>query len=172
MRNDNTQKLVWAGLFTAITTVATMFIRFPIPTLTNGYVNAGDAMVILSAFFLGPGWGAFAAGLGSALADVLGGFVAYFPGTLIIKALMTLTAGAILRKAKEKQKKSTIIFGGIVAELIMIIGYFIFESIFLGYGWGALAEILPNLAQAICGVAVGTVLFYALLRIPYVKKTF
>ena len=69
MRNDKIQKLVWAGLFTALTTIATMIVQVPSPL--GGYLNAGDAVVILSAFLLGSPWGALAAGLGSALAAAL-----------------------------------------------------------------------------------------------------
>jgi len=170
MRNDRTQKIVWAGLFIALSTVATMVIRVPSPT--GGYVNAGDAVVILGAFFLGPVWGAVAAGLGSALADILSTYAFYAPGTLIIKALMALTAGAILSSSKKKNSLPMAILGSIVAELIMIAGYFTYESTILGLGWGAIANIPGNSVQAVFGVLAGTALFYALLRIPYVKKTF
>ena len=98
MKRFETKTLVWAALFTALTTVATMVIQVPSPT--GGYLNAGDAIVLLSAFLLGPIWGAVAAGVGSALADILAGYAIYAPATLIIKALMALTAGALLRRAK------------------------------------------------------------------------
>ncbi len=170
MRNDKTQKIVWAGLFMALTTVATMVIRVPSPV--GGYVNAGDALVILSAFLLGPSWGALAAGLGSALADLFAGYVVYAPATLIIKALMALAAGAILHSAKGKKSLITAVSGSVTAEIIMIAGYFAYEAAVIGYGWGAVANLPGNCAQGIVGAAAGTVLFYALLRIPYVKKTF
>ena len=169
MKNDKTQKLVWAALFTALTTVATMVIQIPIGT---GYGNAGDCLVILSAFLLGSPWGAFAAGLGSALADLLSGFVIYAPATLIIKALMALTAGAILRSAKKKNALPMAVLGSIVAEIIMITGYFAYDALVLGYGLGAVANIPGNGIQGALNAIAGTALFYALLRIPYVKKTF
>lgn len=170
MRDDKIQKLVWAGLFTALTTVAT--IAIPIPSPTGGYVHAGDALVILSAFLLGPAWGAVAAGLGSALADIFTHHIVFAPATLIIKALMALSAGAILRRAKNKSSIKSAVLGSVIAELIMVAGYFAFEAVFLGLGWGAIAGVLPNCIQAVFGAVAGTALFYALLRIPYVKKTF
>jgi len=169
MKNDKTQKIVWAGLFIALTTVATM-IRLPVP-LSNGYVNAGDAVVIVSAFLLGPALGAIAAGLGSALADIFSGFAVYAPATLIIKALMGLAAGTILLKLKDKKPIFPAILGGITAAIIMVSGYFAYELILYGLG-GALADVIPNSIQGAFGVIAGSVLFYALLRIPYVKKTF
>lgn len=170
MKNDSIRKLVWAGLFTALVTVATMVIHIPSPA--GGYVNAGDAVVILGAFLLGPGWGAFAAGLGSALADIFTGYALYAPATLVIKALMALTAGAILRAAKKKRKLTAAIFGSAAAELLMVAGYFAYEALILPYGLGALANIPGNCIQGVFGAVVGTALFYALMRIPYVRKTF
>ena len=169
MRNDKIQKLVWAALFTALTAVATM-IRFPVP-LANGYVNAGDAIVIVGAFLLGPAWGALAAGLGASLADIFSGFAIYAPATLIIKALMALAAGAILRKLKDKKPTFPAILGSVTAVTIMVAGYFAYEVIIYGFA-GAVADIIPNCIQGAFGVLAGTALFYALLRIPYVKKTF
>ena len=169
MKNDKIQKLVWAGLFTALTTVATMVIHIPVGT---GYWNVGDALVILSAFLLGPAWGAIAAGLGSALADILSGYAIYAPGTLIIKALMALVAAVILRPAKNKKTYITAIIASIAAELVMVSGYFAYEAFILGYGMAAIANVYSNALQGLVGASVGTILFYALLRIPYVKKNF
>ena len=168
MRNDRTQKLVWAGLFMALTTVATMVIRVPVGT---GYCNVGDALVILSAFLLGPAWGALAAGLGSALADLLSGFVIYAPATLIIKGLMALAAGAILISSKKKNDLQAAILASIVAEVIMVAGYYAYELIIYGLA-GAIVDVIPNCIQGAINAAAGTILFYAMLRIPYVKKTF
>ena len=71
MKDSTLKKLVFAALFAALSCVATMVIKIPTPT--GGYIHAGDAVVLLSAFLLGPWWGAAAAGLGSCLADILSG---------------------------------------------------------------------------------------------------
>ena len=170
MRTEKIQKLVWEGLFTALTTIATMIVQVPSPL--GGYLNAGAAVVILSAFLLGSPWGALAAGLGSALADLLSGYAIYAPATLIIKALMALAAGAILRSAKKKNALSMAVLGSLASEVIMIVGYFAYDALVMGYGLGALANVPGNCMQGAFGVLAGTALFYALLRIPYVKKTF
>ena len=171
MRDDRIRKIVWTGLFTALTVVATIAIRVPTPT--GGYVNAGDALVILSAFILGPGWGAFAAGFGSALADILAGYAIYAPATLIIKALMALVAASVLKRAKKQKSLKHSVIGGILAELVMITGYYLFTAIFMtGSYTAALAEIPGNAVQAVFGIVVGTSLFYALMRIPYVREHF
>lgn len=170
MANSYTKKIVWTALFMALTTVATMVVRVPSPT--GGYLNAGDALVILSACFLGPFWGAAAAGVGSALADLISGYAVYVPATLIIKALMALVAGFILRHAADKSPLLHAAFGSIVAEIIMIGGYFAFTAIFLGFGWGAVAEIPGNCVQGAFGAIVGTALFMALRKIPNAQNNF
>ncbi len=171
MTNEKQKKIIWAGMFTALTTVATLIIQFPSPT--GGYINAGDALVILSAFILGPVWGAAAAGFGSALADVLAGYMIYAPATLIIKALMALAAGAIIsRTAIGKAAVFRAIAGSVTAEIIMIAGYFLFTATILRFGWGAAAEIPGNCVQGVFGAAAGTMLFFALKRIPAVKDNF
>lgn len=170
MNNERIRRLVWAGMFTALTTVATMVIR--IPSVLGGYVNAGDAVVVLGAFLLGPAWGAVAAGLGSMLADIFSGYPVYALATLIIKALMALAAGALLRSAKKKNTLSAAVLGSLLAEIIMVAGYLAYEATFLRYGWGAVANIPGNCAQGVFGAVAGTALFYALIRIPYVRKTF
>jgi len=169
MENDKIRKLVWAGLFTALTTVATMII-FPVPAL-HGYVNGGDAIVIVGAFLLNPLWGAFAAGLGAALADLVSGYFIYAPATLIIKALMALAAGTILRNLRTKKQIIPAVLGSVTAEIIMVAGYFAYELVIYGLG-GAAADVIPNCIQGVFGAVAGTALFYALSRIPYVKKNF
>ena len=77
----------------ALTVVATTFIRIPLPL---GYVNLGDAFVLLSVFVLGLVYGTIAGGFGSALADLFG-YITYAPGTLIIKTAMALVAYLIYK---------------------------------------------------------------------------
>jgi len=69
MPHNKMVRLVLTGLLTALVCVATMVIKIPTPT--NGYVNIGDAMVLISGWLLGPAYGFFAAGGGSALADLI-----------------------------------------------------------------------------------------------------
>ena len=66
------RKMVLTALFAALTCVATMLIQIQMPA-TQGYVNIGDCFVLLGAWVLGPWFGAFAGGVGSALADLLAG---------------------------------------------------------------------------------------------------
>ena len=94
---DKVKVLTLAALFTAMTTVATLLIQIPTPT--KGYVNLGDSIVNIAAWVLGPVYGAAAAGIGSALADIISGYVVYAPATLVIKAAMAAVSFFVLRAA-------------------------------------------------------------------------
>lgn len=166
--NTKLHRLILAALFTALCCVATMVIRIPSPV--GGYINAGDALVLLSAFLLGPVAGGIAAGLGSALADAFAGYMAYVPATFIIKFLMAFLAAHIYRCLREKHTAYGVIVGGIAAEIIMIGGYFAFTALILGLGWGALPEIPGNIVQGIFGIVASSILRAALYRVPYVQK--
>jgi len=159
------KKLCFAALFAALTCLGTL-ISIPLPI---GYFNLGDAMVLMGAFFLGPLWGAAAAGLGSALADIFLGFVIYAPATLVIKALVAIAAAMLYSLAKRILKSEKLDFVkifvcSIFAEVIMVGGYFIYESLVLGYGLGALASVLGNCMQALVGAVVATICYFSLKK--------
>lgn len=147
-------KLVLTALFAALTCVATMIIK--VPTLgTNGYVNIGDTIVLLSAWMIGGVYGALAAGIGSALADLLSGYGTYVPGTLAIKFLMALAAYGIFKALVKMNKTVAYIVSAVVAEVIMIAGYFLYESTLLGYGLAAVPSIGSNAIQGGACIALG-----------------
>ena len=171
MSDNKVYKMCVTALLTALTCVATMVIHVPTP-VTNGYVNVGDVVVLLSGWLLGPAWGFFAGGVGSALADLLSGYMTYVPGTLIIKGLMAVVAWYVAKAAKEGGVVSFIVrlIAGIAAEAVMVLGYFAYESTALGYGLAAAGSILANVAQGIMGIIGGLILYYALSRTGIAKK--
>ena len=170
LKNRKLLLIMQASLLAALVAVATMIIKIPTPT--GGYVNIGDGVVLLCGWLLGPVWGTLAAGIGSMLADLIG-YPIYAPGTFVIKALMALAAFGIARLCKTVFKRHAwpaYLLSGIAAEAVMIIGYFIFEAVFLSYGTGALVGILPNAVQAVAGVAVGTALMCLIDRAHFMQK--
>lgn len=155
-QNNTTQRIVMAALLAALTCVATMIIKIPSPL--KGYLNLGDCVVLLAGWMLSPTYGFLAAGLGSALADTFSGYVAYVPATFVIKGLMALIAfyGFKLLHSKLGNISSRII-SGIVAEVVMVAGYFIFEGFLYGFG-PSLVNIPANVIQGIAGLIIGTIL--------------
>ena len=164
----NTKTLVMASLLAALCCVATMVIRIPSPT--GGYMNLGDTVVILSAYLLGPAWGAAASGLGSALADLFSGYTAYVPGTLVIKALMAACAAWIYLLMKKRAAALPV--AALAAEAIMVAGYWLYDALLAGSLIGAAAGIPSNLVQSALGIAASTVLTLALRRPDAVLREF
>lgn len=163
MKNQ-TKNLVLCALFAALVTLSTIVIQIPSPM--SGYVNLGDVFVLTAAFLLGPIYGTVAAGVGSMLADVFTGYVIYAPGTLIIKAAMAIVAYVIyaaLMKSKVKQIIA-IIVAAIVAELLMVAGYFGYSALIIGESWAALASVPGNLIQGAVGASLSTVISLMLKR--------
>lgn len=169
MKLEKTLKLTYTAMLTAMVCVATMLIR--IPTMV-GYTNLGDGFILLSAFLFGPFYGAVAGGIGSMLADILSGYAFYAPATLVIKGLIAVIA-ALLWKAMRKRGGDKVwkkILASLVAEIWMAVGYWTFETLFLGEAKAALASIPNNIAQGLVGVVLGMVLYYALSKLPMWKK--
>lgn len=164
MKHEQIKRLVLTALFMALTCVATMAIQISIPA-TGGYVNIGDCFVLLSAVVLGPVYGAVAGGVGPALADIITGHAVYAPATLIIKALMAVITGLIFRAMKKHVNTYVSqLVGSVAAELWMILGYFIFEWLFLADGGlvAAAAAIPGNLIQGAVGIVAALALNAAL----------
>lgn len=162
MRENKAFKIVICALFAALTCVATWLIKVPLPVI--GYINLGDCIVLLGSFVLGPIYGAIAGGVGSALADLLAGYVIYVPATFIIKALMGLAAGYIfLALNKKNLLYLSAVAGGVIAEFIMILGYFIYEMFIMGYGMAAITNMPFNGIQGAVGILLSVIL-YAVLQ--------
>ena len=152
-----TKKIVMTAMFAALCCVTTMIIKIPSPF--KGYINLGDCIVLLSGFMLSPLYGFMGAGLGSALADVLSGYVFYAPATFFIKGIMALVAHIGIKLTKNKISLTvSAIISGIFAEVIMIIGYYVFEGFLYGFGTSAV-NIPANAVQGTAGLILGVILF-------------
>ncbi len=166
MHSKKIRKITLASVLAALTCVSTMLIRIPTPT--KGYVNLGDCMVNISAWLLGPLYGGAAAGLGSAAADLFAGYVVYVPATLITKALMAVLSFMIFSLAAKKIRSLTSrIIAASAAEILMILGYFGFESVMYGSIATASLGIVGNAFQGIIGTVSSVILYEAVVkRIP------
>lgn len=148
MKDRQVRRLAMGGILAALVLLLTYMIKFPVPA-TGGYVHPGDGAIFLAAMLLGP-YAALIGGVGSALADLLGGYFIYIPITFVIKGAMGGIAGTLARQGKPL--RNALAFT--LAECIMVAGYFVFEG-FL-YGWpAALAAVGPNAVQGIAGIVLG-----------------
>jgi uncharacterized membrane protein len=157
-------RLTFTALFAAIIMLATM-IYIPLGS-GGGYLNPGDSMIYAAAWFLGP-LAAAAGAIGSALADVILGYAIYAPGTFIIKGLMGLVVGLIIKR--RGQSFATKIVAMAAGALIMAAGYFVYEYFILQMGYAAAVNIVWNVVQAAGGVVIGTLVVSALGKIKGIK---
>ena len=154
--HSKNKKIVLTALMAALICVATMIIKIPSPL--GGYINLGDCLVLVSGWVLSPVYGFLAAGIGSALADLLSGYALYAPATFIIKGCMALVAFGIFKLLKNKTRKLPArLIGGILAEIVMVGGYFVFEGFLYGFG-ASLVNIPPNCIQGVAGIVIGLLL--------------
>ena len=162
--NFKTKDLALIALFIALGTVATMIIRIPLPT--SGYANLGDAVVLLAGWILGARNGALAAAFGTALADLIG-YPIYVPATFIIKFLVAFFAAKLLSRYESLSFIHLCVIG-LMCEIIMIVGYYIYDAILLQNIISPVLNLPGNIMQAIVGVLVATFLYRHLSR--FIKK--
>lgn len=170
------KRIAVAALLAAFTCIATMSIRIPTPG-TGGYIHPGDAVVLLSGIILGPGYSFLAAGIGSALADLLGGYLIYVPATFAIKGISAFTSGMIWQKAGHaayaahtgKRRYLAIFLCGICNTAFVTLGYFLYEAPM--YGTGAAAASMPaNLIQGLSGLILAAILYPVLMAVPEIRQ--
>ncbi|WP_434310338.1 ECF transporter S component [Hominifimenecus sp. rT4P-3] len=155
MKKDMAKRISIGALSIALVCIGTMVIQIPIPL---GYAHLGNAVILLVSVFFGPMAGTLAGGIGSALADLLTGFVQWVPTTLLTKSVMGLVIGLFAAQKGEARMKAPRTFGASVAGIVvMVLGYFAGGAILAGSVAAGAAQI-PGLTME--GV-FGIVLFYA-----------
>lgn len=141
------------GLFMALICVSTLFFKVPIPL---GYAHLGNGFIFLAAVFLGNPQGMIAAGVGSALADLLGGYAEWILPTLIIKCIMGALAAGLASKGNVKSIRT---FAALVISAVeMVAGYTLAGALLYGSIPAGLAQIPGLVAEDV----VGIVLFYVI----------
>ena len=152
---SNVRKIVTAAMFTALTCVATMIVIW-VPF--KGYINLGDCVVLLSGWLLSPLYGSLSAGIGAMLADVILGYAVYAPATFVIKGLMALAAYFTYKLLHCKiGGMASRVIGGVIAEVIMVAGYYMFEGFMYGFV-PSVANVPFNAIQGAAGLIVGLIL--------------
>lgn len=144
------QSLALTSMGAALVCVVTSVIK--VPTLaTSGYVNLGDVLVLFFGFRFGSRIGGFVGGVGSALADFIGGYAFYVPVTLVAKGV----EGAIAGVARGRTTPYRVGLG-LVGSVFMVATYFVAQYLWLGTG-PAMTTLPGNVVQAGVGM-VGALL--------------
>lgn len=147
----------------ALVFVMTYFPKIPVP-VTGGYVHLGDGAIFLSVLLLGP-LGIPAAAVGSMLSDLIGGYMVYVLPTFLIKGLVALVAWKLCRK----DQPLLAMLSFLLAEAVMVLGYFLLEWALYGVA-SAAAAIGPNVVQGIAGVLIGMLCLLITPRLERVAK--
>lgn len=144
----------------ACVTLTTLFIRVPLPT--GGYFNFGDIGVVFGSLLVGSSLkrrhglaGFVVGGVGSAIADVLGGYAMFAPITFVAKGLEGLAA-ALASQASKWTGYVLLACGGSAMVGVYFLGEWLMPSTGLQ---GAIAEIVPNITQAVGGAFGGRILY-------------
>lgn len=153
-----TRDIVLTGLGIAIVFIATLYIK--IPNALDGYFNLGDGFILLFASILDPFLAFMVGGLGSALADVAGGYAYYFIPTLLIKGLEAIVVACLMQKLGKKIQIPAYLLGAI----IMVVGYFLAKWYLKGSMAIALTGIPENIFQSGVGIVI------ALICYPVIQK--
>ena len=158
-------KIASIAVLTAVTTVFTMIIRIPV-TPTRGYINLGDVAVFFTALTFGPFSALAAGGLGTALADILGGYAQWAPITFFAHGVQGLLVGLVFKAVKKEkafQFGLSLVLSFLAGTVIMAGTYFVTGGLMYGFG-AAATEIPGNILQNVAGVLVGTPLYFAVRK--------
>ncbi len=168
-------------ILTAITTVFTLAVRIPVAP-TRGYINLGDVAIYFSAFAFGPFTAFITGGLGTSLADILGGFAQWAPITLLAHGFQGFVIGLIVGMAVQKREKLDrveaadflmgnfswqvivrLVLAFVGGTVVMAGGYLLAETFIVGFG-AALVELPGNVLQNVAGIIGGVPLTIALKK--------
>ncbi len=162
MSQKRTQKLAFAALCGALTFAAT-WVAFPSPF--GGNVNLGDCILLITAWLPLEPWSILSVAIGATFTDLAAGYAIYAPATFVIKAFMATVALLIKRGMPKLPAVWRALVSGIVAELVMVAGYFAYEIILYGVG-AALLNVPFNLVQGGIAITAAILLSFVLSRIP------
>lgn len=142
--------LTMTALFMAMVVVLSMSaLSIPVP---GGHLYFNDVVIDTAA-------------VGSMLSDLIGGYMVYVLPTFLIKGLVALVAWKLCRK----DQPLLALLSFLLAEAVMVLGYFLLEWALYGVA-SAAAAIGPNVVQGIAGVLIGMLCLLIAPRLERVAK--
>jgi uncharacterized repeat protein (TIGR04002 family) len=150
------------ALFMAMTTVTILFLRIP---FANGIIHIGDTLIYLAACILPFPYGLIAAGIGGAMANMLGGHIVWAPFTLVIKALLTLPYSSKNERILTTRNALMVFPAG----LITMAGYFIAGWLLFDMA-GAVTGLFGDFIQAAGSAVLFIIIAAALDKVKFKQK--
>ena len=149
MKRDIIKKMCIAALLMAVYTLMTSFVSIPTFITGIGNINLGDCVIAVACVILGLTYAPAVGALGGFLADLLSGYGAYAPVTLVAKAVMAVIICLMIRK---KQTVLRYIAGIVLGGLAMVLCYFIYEWALYGIAVAATNSPFNLLQIAVNGI--------------------
>ena len=170
--NASLLRLVFAAVLAAMVYLVTMF-RFP---LLGSKVHFANAVCLLSGLLLGPVWGGFAAGMGSALYDLM----LYNEGiinlliTFVSKFAMAWVCGKMFNGTQEKEAHSLRLILACVAGALTYVALYMLKSgvygAIAGNFWAPVVSKFPASIINAGAAIVAAPIFYHAVR-PALKSS-
>ncbi|MFR2561709.1 MAG: ECF transporter S component [Anaeromassilibacillus sp.] len=164
--------LALTGLMAALVLVATMFFKVEIPVGTGKtMIGFANVFCILSGLLLGPVYGGLAAGIGSCIFDLMGGWADSAPTTLIFKFMMAFVCGLIAwggdRTARALPRDCGC--SGSLCYCVLYLGYSFLKLILVGSAPEAAAiamvtKLAATLTNAIVADVIAVPFFFAIRK--------
>jgi len=154
-----TERLALASVFTTLIFIATRFFSIPV---ASGIVHPADGLILMSGAALGPRGAFAAAGVGSAMANILGAGGAQFaPASFILKGLIGFGAAIAVKKCKNNFQ---LLFAFSALEFIFLVcGYFLYFMLIFDLS-AAISQLPFFFMIGAVGLAIG------MAGIPAIKK--
>ena len=137
MTNYKTRRLVYTAMFAVINYVAFTYgkITIPVKAGTSTAIHIANAVVVLSAWFLGPVYGGLSGAIGLSIADVFDPrYITSAPKTFLLKFMIGLIAGVLADhfRLKEKTERKDIILVT-TTSAIAALGFNVVADPIVGY---------------------------------------
>ena len=158
-----THELVLTALMTALVFAATYLPHIPIPL---GYAHLGDAVIFLLALLAPRRSALLAACIGSALADLFGGFALWIIPTLAIKFVMAEIVCRMTRTGHGAAGRGRVIGALVASSLWMAAAYTLAGGILYASMTAALASAPGLLMEGVVNSIA------ALLLLPFLRDRF
>ena len=192
MKNDKTMKMVFTGLFAALSYVVFTFLQIKI-TLPGGdatSIHLGNAVCVLGALILGGFYGGLGGAIGMTIGDLFDPvYILYAPKTFILKFCIGLITGFVAHRLgkinsltdKKKILRWTIlaVVSGLLFNVIFdpLVGYF-YKLLILGkpaaelvLAWNVASTSINAVTSSIVSVVVYMAMRPVLLKSGFVPMS-
>jgi uncharacterized membrane protein len=148
-------QVIYASMFSAIIFVFTYIgVQVPAFGAFGGLTHMGTLVMFIISIKYGKYYGALSGAIGMTLFDLLSPWAAWAPGTFVVRIIAGYVFG-LVAESKEGQgmsmTKNWLSLG--LGGLVIVVGYLMFEALFLGSGFAALRSIPGNILQLVIASA-------------------